>query len=432
MLHTPIARLAAVSLFAAFASACSPDGPPSAAQLPVGEWRAYGADKAGTKYSPLDEINRETIGNLRIAWRRSGMPEELLADFPNTAGPRNFQHTPLMVDGLLYMSSVVGAVVALDPTTGKNVWYDHLPPRADGTGLTRGGSTRSLAYWTDGTDARIVTNVGSSLVALNAKTGERYADFGDGGQVDLTQGFERPVTGWRWTSGPIVVRDVIVVAGVPAPATDILSEAQLAPKEMPPDDVRGYDVRTGKHLWTFHVVPRAGEPGNETWLENSWTYSGNSGVWTLLGADEELGHVYLPTEEATGDYYGGTRPGDNLYAESIVALDAATGKRVWHFQTLHHGIWDYDLPAPPVLADITVDGRPIKALAQVTKQAFVFVLNRETGEPVWPIEERPAPQGSVPGERYSPTQPFPSKPPAFDQQGVTEADVIDFTPELKA
>jgi quinoprotein glucose dehydrogenase len=196
--------------------------------------------------------------------------------------------------------------------------------------------------------------------------------------------------------------------------------------------VRGYDVRTGKQLWTFHVVPRAGEPGNETWLENSWTYSGNSGSWTLLGADEELGYVYLPTEEATGDYYGGTRPGDNLYAESIVALDAATGKRVWHFQTLHHGIWDYDLPAPPVLADITVGGRRIKAIAQVTKQAFVFVLNRETGEPVWPIEERAAPQGNVPGERYSATQPFPTKPPAFDQQGVTEADVIDFTPELKA
>jgi quinoprotein glucose dehydrogenase len=432
MISKLIASFSTVTISAAFVSACTPDAPASAAKAPVGEWRAYGADKAGTKYSPLDEINRETIGNLRIAWQRSSMPEELLADFPNTAGSRNFQNTPLMIDGLLYMSSVVGAVVALDPTTGKTVWYDHLPPRADGNGLTRGGSTRSLAYWTDGSDARIVTNVGSSLVALNAKTGERYADFGDGGAVDLTQGFERPVQGWRWTSGPIVVRDVIVVAGVPAPATDILSEAQLAPKEMPPDDVRGYDVRTGKQLWTFHVVPRAGEPGNETWLESSWTYSGNSGAWTLLGADEELGYVYIPTEEATGDYYGGTRPGDNLYAESIVALDAATGKRVWHFQTLHHGIWDYDLPAPPVLADIMVDGRRIKAIAQVTKQAFVFVLNRETGEPVWPIEERAAPQGTVPGERYSPTQPFPTKPPAFDQQGVSEADVIDFTPELKA
>ncbi len=438
MRRSPFARFTAVSIFAAVVVACAPDhGPtgdhaPVADRSPVGEWPAYGADKAGTKYSPLDQINRETIGKLRIAWRRSGMPEELRADFPNVGGPRNFQHTPIMVNGLLYMSSVVGAVVALDPTTGKTVWYDHLPPRRDGSGLERGGSTRSLTYWTDGTDARIITNVGSNLVALNAKTGERYPDFGDGGEVDLTRGFERPVTGWRWTSGPMVVRDVIVVAGVPAPATDILNEATLAPKEMPPDDVRGYDVRTGKQLWTFHVVPRAGEPGNETWLDNSWTYSGNSGTWTLLGADEELGYVYLPTEEATGDYYGGTRPGANLYAESIVALDAATGKLVWHFQTLHHGIWDYDLPAPPVLADITVDGRKIKALAQVSKQAFVWVLDRETGKPVWPVEERPAPQGNVPGEWYSPTQPFPTKPPAFDQQGVTEADVIDFTPELKA
>jgi quinoprotein glucose dehydrogenase len=406
---------------------------PVDAATPSGEWRAYGSDKAGTKYSPLDQINRDTIGDLQIAWRRSGMPEELRVDFPEiTGGPRNYQHTPLMIDGLLYISSAVGAVVALDPTSGETVWYDQLPPRDDGNGLTRGGPTRSLSYWTDGNDARVIATVGSNLVALDAKTGERYPDFGDGGQVDLTLGFERPITGWRWSSGPLVVRDVIVIAGVPSPATDILNEARLAPKEMPPDDVRGYDVRTGEHLWTFHVVPRAGEPGNETWLEDSWTYSGNSGSWTLLGGDEELGYVYLPTEEATGDYYGGTRPGDNLYAESIVALDVTTGERVWHFQTLHHGIWDYDLPAPPVLADIVVDGRPIKALAQVTKQAFVFVLDRETGEPVWPIEERPVPQGNVPGEWYSPTQPVPTKPPPFDTQGVGDDDIIDFTPELRA
>jgi len=428
MHRTPLARFAAVVSLAALAAACTAD-----VAAPAGEWPAYGADKAGTKYSPLDQINRDTIGDLAVAWRQSAMPEALREDFPDVpGGPRNYQHTPLMVDGLLYMSSAVGAVVALDPATGETVWYDRLPPRADGNGRTRGGPTRSLAYWTDGTDARIVATVGASLVALDAKTGERYADFGDGGQVDLTQGFERPVTGWRWSSGPLVVRDVIVIAGVPSPATDILNEAARAPREMPPDDVRGYDVRTGEHLWTFHVVPRAGELGNETWLEDSWTYSGNSGVWTLLGADEELGHVYLPTEEATGDYYGGTRPGDNLFAESIVALDAATGERVWHFQTVHHGLWDYDLPAAPVLADITVDGREIKALAQVSKQAFVYVLDRETGEPVWPIEERPAPAGNVPGEWYSPTQPHPTKPPAFDQQGVTEDDIIDYTPELRA
>ena len=201
---------------------------------------------------------------------------------------------------------------------------------------------------------------------------------------------------------------------------------------MPPDDVRGYDVRTGKLLWTFHVVPRKGEFGNDTWLNDSWTYSGNSGAWSLLSADEELGYVYLPFEEATGDYYGGTRPGNNLFAESIVCLDARTGKRVWHFQTIHHGLWDYDLPAAPVLGDITVNGRRIKAVAQVSKQAFVYVFDRVTGQPVWPIVERPVPQGDVPGEWYSPTQPIPSKPPAFDQQGVSDNDLIDFTPELKA
>ena len=336
-------------------------------------------DKGGTKYSPLDQINKDTIKNLKIAWRRSGVPEELKASFPDANAPANYQHTPLMVDGVLYMSSAVGAVVALDPATGKTLWFDTLPPRPDGQGLARGGATRSIAYWTDGRDARIVTNVGANLVALNAKTGKRYPDFGENGQVDLTKGFERPITGWRWSSGPLVVKDVVVVAGVPAPATDILNERARAPKEMPPDDVRGYDVRTGKLLWTFHVVPRKGEFGNDTWLNDSWTYSGNSGAWSLISADEELGYVYLPLEEATGDYYGGTRPGNNLFAESIVCLDAKTGKRVWHFQTLHHGIWDYDLPAPPVLADITVNGRRIKAVAQVSKQAYVYVFDRVTG-----------------------------------------------------
>ena len=396
------------------------------------DWPAYAGDKASTKYSPLDQIDKDSIKNLKIAWRRSGMPEELREMFPNTLAPANYQHTPLMVDGLLYMSTAVGAVTALDPATGNTVWFDLLPPRPDGQGPARGGPTRGIAYWTDGRDSRILANVGTNLVALNAKTGKRYADFGENGQVDLLKGFERPITGWRWSSGPLVVKDVIVIGGVPAPATDILNERAKAPKEMPPDDVRGYDVRTGKLLWTFHVVPRKGEFGNETWLNDSWTYSGNSGTWSLISGDEELGYVYLPFEEATGDYYGGTRPGNNLFAESIMCLDAKTGKRVWHFQTLHHGIWDYDLPAAPVLADINVNGRRIKALAQVSKQAFVYVLDRTNGQPVWPIEERPVPQGNVPGEWYSPTQPIPTKPPPFDQQGVSEKDLIDFTPELKA
>ncbi len=396
------------------------------------DWPAYAGDKGSTKYSPLDQIKKDNIKNLRVAWTRSGLPEELRASFPDAQAAANYQHTPLVVGGVMYMSSAVGAVVALDPTTGKTLWYDNLPPRPDGQGPARGGATRGIAYWTDGKDARIVTNVGANLVAINAKTGKRYSDFGENGQVDLTKGFERPITGWRWSSGPIVVKDVVVVAGVPSPATDILNERARAPKEMPPDDVRGYDVRTGKLLWTFHVVPRKGEPGNDTWLNDSWTYSGNSGAWSLLSADEDLGYVYLPFEEATGDYYGGTRPGNNLYAESIVCLDARTGKRVWHFQTIHHGLWDYDLPAAPVLGDITVNGRRIKAVAQVSKQAFVYVFDRVTGQPVWPIEERPVPKGNVPGEWYSPTQPIPSKPPAFDQQGVSDDDLIDFTPELKA
>ncbi|MEP7306869.1 MAG: pyrroloquinoline quinone-dependent dehydrogenase [Acidobacteriota bacterium] len=396
------------------------------------DWPAYAGDKGSTKYSSLDQINKDTIKNLKIAWRRSGMPEEMREQFPNTQAPANYQHTPLMVDGVLYISTAVGAVAALDPATGKTLWFDALPPRPDGQGPARGAPTRGIAYWTDGRDSRILANVGANLVALNAKTGKRYNDFGDNGQVDLTKGFERPITGWRWSSGPLVVKDVVVIAGVPSPATDILNERAKAPKEMPPDDVRGFDVRTGKLLWTFHVVPRKGEFGNETWLNDSASYSGNSGAWSLISGDEELGYVYLPFEEATGDYYGGTRPGNNLFAESIMCLDAKTGKRVWHFQTLHHGIWDYDLPAAPVLADITVNGRRIKAVAQVSKQAYVYVLDRVTGAPVWPIEERPVPQGNVPGEWYSPTQPIPTKPPPFDQQGVSEKDLIDFTPELKA
>ena len=260
------------------------------------------------------------------------------------------------------------------------MWYDSLPPRPDGQGPARGGATRSLAYWTDGRDARIVTNVGANLVALNAKTGKRYADFGENGQVDLTKGFERPITGWRWSSGPLVVKDVVVVAGVPSPATDILNERARAPKEMPPDDVRGYDVRTGKLLWTFHVVPRKGEFGNETWLNDSWTYSGNSGAWSLLSADEELGYVYLPLEEATGDYYGGTRPGNNLYRG--VASSASTRAPASACGTSRPCITACGTTTfPPLRSSATsrVNGRRIKAVAQVSKQAFVYVFDRVDG-----------------------------------------------------
>ena len=396
-------------------------------------WPAYSGDKGSTKYSSPDQINSSTAKNVRVAWTQSAIPDELKAAYPGTMGPTNWQNTPIMVDGLLYMSSGVGTVVALDAATGKVVWFD-VPPHDAGKPAPRGGSTRGVAYWANGNDSRIFAMQGANLIALNAKTGKRYTDWGTSGMIDLTTvGYDRGgVTGYRNSSGPIVVKDVVIVGGVPAPATDYLNERVKATKEAPPDDIRGFDAKTGKLLWTFHVVPRPGELGADTWLENSNTYSGNSGVWTLLSADEELGYVYLPTEEATGDYYGGTRHGNNLFAESIVCLDAKTGKRVWHFQTLHHGLWDYDLPAAPILVDIRVNGRNVKALAQVTKQAYTFVLDRVTGKPIWPIDERPVPQGEVPGEWYSPTQPIPSRPPAFDQQGVTDNDLLDYTPELKA
>ncbi len=400
------------------------------------DWPAYSGDKASTKYSSLDQINKNTIKNLHIVWRQSGVPAELQQIFPNAQGPTNWENTPIMAGGLLYMSSGVGTVVALDPADGKVVWFD-VPPHEEGKPPARAGSTRGVAYWANGpggNDSRIFAMNGSNLVALNAKTGKRYPDWGTGGQIDLSKvGYDRAgVTGYRFSSSPVIVKDVIVVGGVPAPATDYLSERVKAMKEAPPDDVRGFDAKTGKHLWTFHVVPQAGEFGNDTWLNDSWKYSGNSGTWSLISADEELGYVYLPFEEATGDYYGGTRPGNNLFAESLMCLDARTGKRVWHFQALHHGIWDYDFPAAPVLADITVNGRKVKAVAQISKQAYVYVFDRVTGQPIWPIEERPVPAGEVPGEWYSPTQPVPTKPPAFDQQGVSEKDLLDYTPELKA
>ncbi|HKF69029.1 MAG TPA: PQQ-binding-like beta-propeller repeat protein, partial [Vicinamibacterales bacterium] len=427
-------KLLGLGLVAALAVACWTLGGRAAGKNDKNhDWPAYSGDKASTKYSPLDQINKDTVKNVRIAWRQSAVPADLKEMFPDAQGPTNWQNTPIMVDGVLYMSSGVGVVVALDAETGKVVWFD-TPSHEEGKPPARAGSTRGVAYWANGTDSRIFAMQGANLIALNAKTGKRYPEWGTNGQIDLTKvGYDRGgVTGYRNSSGPIVVRDVVVVGGVPAPATDYLNERVKATKEAPPDDIRGFDAKTGKHLWTFHVVPRPGELGEDTWLNGSAAYSGNSGVWSLLSADEELGYVYLPTEESTGDYYGGTRPGNNLFAESIVALDAKTGKRVWHFQTLHHGLWDYDLPAAPILTDITVNGRRIKALAQVTKQAYTFVLDRTNGKPVWPIEERPVPKGEAPGEWYSPTQPIPTKPPAFDQQGVSEKDLLDYTPELKA
>jgi quinoprotein glucose dehydrogenase len=413
------------ALFSALAFTSS--APVAAAQ--DAEWRSYGGANNSNKYSTLDQINAENVRNLRIAWRQPASPREVLP--PETQAPiaGNYQHTPLMVGGLLYVRTEAGPVAALEPATGKVVWFDR---QADNKG---GGRSRGVAYWTDGTDARIIALDGSDLVALNAKTGERYPGFGDAGRVDLRVYADprpnSPVGGFSWTSVPMVVGDIIVIGGVPNIARNKVP-AGIKPALGAPGDIRGYDARTGRLVWTFHVIPRPGEFGYDTWLNNSADINGAAGTWTLMSGDNELGYVYIATEAGTNDFFGGLRPGDNLFSNSVLCLDAKTGKRVWHFQTIHHDLWDFDNPAAPILTDITVDGQRIKAVVQLTKQAYAYVLNRETGKPVWPIVERPVPKGDVPGEWYSPTQPIPTKPAGYEIQDLQIDDLIDFTPELRA
>jgi quinoprotein glucose dehydrogenase len=390
----------------------------------AGEWSTYGGDLASTRYSPLDQINKDNFSKLEVAWR-------LKTDF---LGPRpefNFQATPLMVDGVVY--STAGsrrAVVALDAGTGELLWMHSENEGKRGESAPRQLSGRGLAYWTDGRTSRIVyVTPGYQMVALDARTGVPAADFGKNGIVDLKMDDDQPVDPVTGEIGlhatPIIAKDVIVVGAAHLPGG--------APKSRIHEKgfIRGYDARTGKRLWIFHTIPLAGEFGNDTWEKDSWSYTGNAGVWAQMTVDEELGLVYLPVELPTGDYYGGHHPGTNLFAESLVALDLKTGQRKWHYQLVHHGIWDMDIPCAPILMDLTVDGRAIKAIGQPTKQGWIYVFDRATGKPVWPIEERPVEKGTVPGEWYSPTQPFVTKPPPFDRQGVAIDDLIDFTPALR-
>jgi quinoprotein glucose dehydrogenase len=390
-----------------------------------GEWPTYGGDLANTRYSPLDQVTAANFGSLEVAWRFK----------TDSLGPRpeyKLESTPLMVNGRLFSTGGTRrAVVALDAATGELLWMHSQHEGARGQAAPRQLSGRGLAYWTDGKEERILyVTPGYRLVALDARTGQLAAAFGRGGIVDLKLDFDQELDLTTAPVGlhatPLVASDVVIVGAAFETGANPKSKANVK------GYIRGFDVRTGKRLWIFHTIPRPGEPGNETWLENSWSYTGNTGVWAQMSADEALGLAYLPTELPTHDYYGGMRPGNNLFSESIVAVDLRTGVRKWHYQLVHHGIWDMDIPAPPVLADITVNGRAIKALAQPTKQAFLYVLDRETGEPIWPIEERPVPKGDAPREWYSPTQPFPTKPPPYDGQGLSIDDLIDFTPELRA
>lgn len=389
------------------------------------EWPTYGGDLGNTRYAALSQINAENFSKLEVAWRFK----------TDSLGPRpefKFESTPLMVNGRLFSTAGTRrAVVALDATTGEMLWMHSEHEGARGEAAPRQLSGRGLAYWTDGKQERILyVTPGYRLVALDARTGHPAAGFGSSGIIDLKQDFDQQLdlatapVGLHAT--PLVAKDVVIIGAAFDTGANPSSKANVK------GYIRGYDARTGKRLWIFHTVPRPGQFGHDTWLEDSASYTGNTGVWAQMSADEELGLAYLPTELPTHDYYGGFRPGNNLFSESIVAVDLRTGQRKWHYQLVHHGIWDMDIPAPPILADITVNGRTIKALAQPTKQAFLYVLDRATGEPIWPIEERPVPKGDTPREWYSPTQPFPTKPPAYDGQGLTIDDLIDFTPELRA
>ena len=389
------------------------------------QWRSYAADLASTRYTPLDQITADNFSTLEVAWRFK----------TDNYGPQpeyRFQSTPLMIGGVVY--STVGtrrAVVAINAGTGELLWMHRLDEGERGEAAPRRLSGRGLAYRDDGGDGQVIyVTPGYQMVALNARTGQRVRGFGRDGIVDLKQNMDQdidPVTGEVGLHAtPIVAGDTIVVGAAHLPGGTPASMRNIK------GYTRGYDARTGARRWIFHTIPNGDEFGNDTWLNESWRYTGNTGVWGQMSVDEELGLAYLPTEMPTNDYYGGHRHGDNLFSDSLVAVDLATGERVWHYQFIHHDVWDWDTPCAPILADITVDGRTIKAVAQPTKQSWIYVFDRETGEPIWPIEERPVAPSDVPGERLSPTQPFVTKPPPVDRQGVSIDDLIDFTPELRA
>ena len=386
-----------------------------------GDWAYFGGDKAFTRYAPLDQITRDNIDDLQVLWRRSAVETSLRESFPDLTVSGNLRATPILIDRVLYAPNGVGLVEAFHPATGETLWVQE--PFAPTMQEASGRSSRGLDHWGEGAEHRLIVVRGSYLYALDPQTGQLLPDFGEGGRVDLVPPNAR---GFNWSSGPIVVNDVVVVGGT----LDGAGDSGTNWKGSAPEDVRGFDVRTGQLLWTFHVVPQEGEFGADTWGNDSGRDSGDLGSWCCLSADEELGYVYVPLTAPTAAYYGGHRPGDNLFSNSLVALDAATGERVWHFQMVHHDVWEYDTVGPPTLGEIVVDGRNIKAVMQPSKTGFLYVFNRETGEPVWPIEERPVPQSTVPGEYTSPTQPFPTKPAPFARHGLTVEDLIDF-PEIR-
>jgi quinoprotein glucose dehydrogenase len=387
------------------------------------EWPTHGADLAGSRYRPLDQINASNFNKLEIAWH---FRTESIGNRPEF----KLEGTPLMINGVLYATAGSRrAAIALDAATGELLWVHGEHEGARGAAAPRQLSGRGLAYWTDGKEERILyVTPGYRLICLDAKTGGLVKSFGKDGVVDLKLDDDQTIAlidgeiGLQ--SAPVVAKDTIIIGAA-------FREGMTA-KSMHNNKgyVRGFDVRTGKRLWIFHTIPLKGEPGYETWEKGSAEYTGNTGVWTQVTVDEQLGLVYLPVESPTGDYYGGHRPGNNLYGESLVCVDLKTGQRKWFYQLVHHPLWDMDISSAPLLADINVNGRAIKAVAQPTKQGILYVFDRVTGQPVWPIEERPVEKGNVEGEWYAPTQPFPTKPPPYSRNGVTPDILVDFTPAL--
>ena len=392
----------------------------------TGEWPYYGGDQANRKYSPLDQINKDNAKNLKVVWEWTS-PDDAIAAGNRALTPFLNEQTPIVVGGVMYVTTSFAQAAAIDPVSGETLWTFDSESYKAGRPTNLGFVHRGATYWRDGDDERIFfATHDMKLWSLDAKTGKPAAEFADGTAIDLAGTMRRPVNKkmMQVTSPLTQCRGVIVVGA------SIFDGPTM--KEMPPGDVRGYDAKTGKLLWTFHNPPLPGEFGYDTWEEGAADYTGNANVWTVMSADEELGYVYLPFGTPTNDWYGGHRKGNGLFAESIVCVDARTGKRVWHYQTTHHGVWDYDLPTAPALLDVTVDGKPRKLLAQATKQGFMFVLDRVSGEPIWPIEEKAVPQSTVEGEKTWPTQPHPAKPAPFELQGAHEEDLIDFTPEIRA
>ena len=415
------------------AAQVKPDAPPEPKQVKPApskgvDWTAWGGDGGAQKYSPLADINRDNVQGLQVAWTWDANEAPIAAsEGQKPARPGQFQATALAIHDTLIFSTPYNRVIAMEAMTGKQYWafdpesWKGYGQPSNGTGLVH----RGVATWTDGKQRRVFINSRWRLFALDAKDGRPIKSFGTDGQIDLTANLSRAIRKEHYTntSPPLVWGNLVILGnGV---------GDRLQYRGDPPGDIQAFDVRTGKRVWRFKTVPEAGEYGNDTWKDDSWKYVGHTNAWAPLSADEARGIIYVPVGTPSNDYYGGDRKGAGLFGEAIVALDARNGKRLWHFQTAHHGLWDYDPPTAPVLLTVTQNGKKRDIVVQATKQGFLFAFDRVTGKPVWPIEERPVAQSSVPGEASSPTQPFPTKPAPFSPQGFTEADLVDFTPEIR-